>query len=384
MSSRSLSLLQAVTSGDEDAVKAFLSEGADVNATNDGGQTPLILAIVAGHDHLLRLLLDAGANPLLRDHTQLSAVDWAERKGRNEIRQLLIGDSQSGFSTTRPPAEKLPSPDERRPERSLSADEKSRRWLAGLKQRLDEKARREKSQPVSPQTNQSNAEMSESSSPVTPEEVMIPQVATPSVLPQTNTEITPAAAQEIPLVSTSSIKKSSSRKRCPKCNTIYNSELLAYCVYHVVPLVDADEPVVAPKENNAAPLIWILVAVTLSLAAFVGVYLSGYLYKNNEITTSASPPPNSRKGLPVLGSTLAGKAVNLPEAEVPVQTSQQAATITVRVKIDKGGRVVSASSAGGDRVFREAAIEAAKRSTFSVEKLGGRGAEGTITYTFNL
>src|SRR5688500_15764390 len=89
LSFRSLSLLQAVTSRDEGSVKALLSEGADVNARNNSGQTPLILAIVSGQDHLLRLLLEAGANPLLRDHTQLNAIDWAERKGRSDLPQIL-------------------------------------------------------------------------------------------------------------------------------------------------------------------------------------------------------------------------------------------------------------------------------------------------------
>jgi len=96
-----------VTSRDEGAVKALLSEGADVNVRNNSGQTPLILAIVSGQDHLLTLLLEAGADPSLRDHTQLNAVDWAERKGRGDLTQLLARTTQSSNSSTRNLNEKL-------------------------------------------------------------------------------------------------------------------------------------------------------------------------------------------------------------------------------------------------------------------------------------
>jgi len=447
-----------VTSRDEGAVKALLSEGADVNVRNNSGQTPLILAIVSGQDHLLTLLLEAGANPSLRDHTQLNAVDWAERKGRGDLTQLLARTTQSSNSSTRNLNEKLfeaekktpPSLDEQRHGRSLSSDEKSRQWLAGIKRRLDEKAAKEttKSQSVPSQSNQSNIVRSGGTLPAIPDQVtpeiseappiidevtsennkagfitdqvtpeiskappiideviaennkagfitdqVTPEIskapflthdAIPEIFPQTTAGISPATARGIPLASTLPSKPSSSRKRCPKCNTFYNNELLAYCAYHIVPLVDADAPIVTPNAKRPSPLLWILVLITLSLSIVVGMFLSGYLYQNNDRLDSLAPAvTTTRQGIPVLGNTLVRKAVTLPAAEITPRTLQQTATITVSVKIDKRGRVVSASSPEGDRLLLEAAIEAAKRSTFSVEKLRGRGTEGTITYTFS-
>ena len=447
-----------MTSRDEGAVKALLSEGADVNVRNNSGQTPLILAIVSGQDHLLTLLLEAGADPSLRDHTQLNAVDWAERKGRGDLTQLLARTTQSSNSSTRNLNEKLfeaekktpPSLDTQRHGRSLSSDEKSRQWLAGIKRRLDEKAAKEttKSQSVPSQSNQSNIVRSGGTLPAIPDQVtpeiseappiidevtsennkagfitdqvtpeiskappiideviaennkagfitdqVTPEIskapflthdAIPEIFPQTTAGISPATARGIPLASTLPSKPSSSRKRCPKCNTFYNNELLAYCAYHIVPLVDADAPIVTPNAKRPSPLLWILVLITLSLSIVVGMFLSGYLYQNNDRLDSLAPAvTTTRQGIPVLGNTLVRKAVTLPAAEITPRTLQQTATITVSVKIDKRGRVVSASSPEGDRLLLEAAIEAAKRSTFSVEKLRGRGTEGTITYTFS-
>jgi hypothetical protein len=416
LSSRSLSLLQAVTSKDEGAVKALLSEGADVNARNDSGQTPLILAIISGQDHLLKRLLEAGADPLLRDHTQLNAIEWAERKGRSDLAQILARTTQSRNPSTNNLNEKLveaekktpPSLDELRNVRPLSSDEKSRKWLAGMKRRFEEKADREttKDQSVSSQTNQSNIMRSGSTLPVLPVKVtpeisnsgpvideVTPEITTarlstddaiPEIFPQTIAEISSEPKHDVQLASKRPGKPSSSRKRCPQCNTLYNSELLAYCAYHTVRLVNADEPIVTTKANNSASVLWILVLITLSLAGVTGVFLSGYLYENKNRPGSSAPVvTKTRQGIPVLGSTLVGKSVNLPAADITPQTLQETATITVRVKIDRGGRVVAAASSEGDRLLREAATEAAKRSTFSVEKLRGRGAEGTITYTFN-
>jgi Ankyrin repeats (3 copies) len=394
LSFRILSLLQAVTSGDEKAVSAMLADGADVNATNDGGQTPLILAIISGQDHLLRPLLDAGADPLLKDKTGLNAVDWAERKGRAEFAQLLT-KKQSEESPFRALAEKRidtepkskPPPEDLPP---LSSDEKSRRWLAGLKQRLEEKASREPVQPerVPNQTEPTRSQIPPSavSDPVRPQSV--PEI---KINPQPSS-VEPAKVNKPsrPVPSKTAKKTSkplSSRKRCPECNAIYDSELLAYCAHHIVPLVDADEPLpYVPPPNRSGPVLWVLVLITLSAAVFTGVFVTSLLIKQNDVATPSDPAQpvfSTRKGVPVVGRELAGKAVALPWAEVPSKGGEQAASVIVRVKIDKDGRVYSALSTSNDRMLRDAAIEAAMGSMFSTQKLGGRKAEGTITYTFN-
>ena len=41
----------------------LIDHGADVNRPSSAGQTPLILAAVGGHKELVKVLLEAGANP---------------------------------------------------------------------------------------------------------------------------------------------------------------------------------------------------------------------------------------------------------------------------------------------------------------------------------
>ena len=440
LSSLSGLLLHAVTSRDEGAIKALVSEGADVNARNSNGQTPLVLAIVSGQDHVVRLLLESGADPFLRDHTELNAIDWAERKGRSDLAHILRTNQPRALSHTKPSEKSTgrenkstSSFDEIRTVAPLSSDEKSRKWILGIKQRFEEQADSTKDQSASAKTNQSSTMKSDSTKPiagneeskvsivgsfideakpeiskarpiidkVTPEinkkrlttEKVTPQInisplsqddAGPKTVSQTDAEFATASQVEAQLAAKLTSKPSSNRKRCPECNTVYNSELLAYCAYHVVPLVDADEPILTSRSQGSSALLWILVVITLGLASVVGLFLSGYLYRNKTRPDStASPITATRQGIPVLGSTLSGKSVNLPAAEVTVQTQREAASITVQVKINRRGQVIEASSIEGDQMFREAAIAAAKSSTFSVQKLRGRGTEGTITYTFN-
>src|SRR6266404_4801777 len=164
MDPRNLSLTRAVSDGDREAVRALLAEGADANRTTSGGQTPLILAIVFRHIHILRLLLEAGANPQVRDSLGLNAFDWAERKGFTEgvtllaQSQSLKHDTPASTHNTEPPV----------PNRSVSR----------------------------------NVEKD------SPRAARPPQRPTETIDPWT---------------------KSSNRKRCPKCNAVYNSELVAYC-----------------------------------------------------------------------------------------------------------------------------------------------------------
>lgn len=383
-SQRVRSLLQAVYSGDRNSVNAQLAAGADVNGTNDRGQTALILAVISGQNHLVPPLLSAGANPLLADSSGLNAIEWAERKGRTDLAELFANktpaNEPSKGKLVQPRAERArDKPAELQRDQQLSDDEKSRKWLAGLKQRLDEQAERElmKSQ-VAP----SDTEALISDDP------QIAYKGKPSRNPQKgDNEVQrtgpPPSAAITPAPVPRTTRASSTRKRCPKCNTVYNSDLLSYCAYHVVPLVDAEEPIITPPARSSDAILWILVLITVSAAAVGGIFLSRQLFKSPAQVASAPQAPNLRKGIPVVNSELAGKAITLPDAEVPLKTGGQPATIIVRIKVDKSGRVYSAMTSSGDRVLREAAVDAAKRSTFAVTKLGNRSVEGAITYTFN-
>ena len=385
----------------------MLAAGADVNETNDAGQTPLILAIVAGQLQLLRPLLRAGADPALRDNTGLSASDWAVRKGEIELAQSLGQSSQTQRSnqasedarTSR--TEKRPTPPpaaEQSSRPTLSAEEKARRFVAGLKQRLDEKASREAARPVSPDellpppTDAVSQELSaparEAPRSVSSEEVLRP--APEKVPPVMVTEVDVPDVIQPPTPSPSLHKTArgpSKRKRCPECGATYNSELLAYCSYDAAPLVDADQTGIPTRSASPgpSPMLWIMIVVVLVLGTLAGLFVTNRFLRPGESNTQTAAAPETaptQKGTAALGRPLAGKELSLPEAEVPANTVQEPVNVRVRVRIDREGRVSSAVSEDSEGVVRDAAIAAAKRATFSPEKLRGRGAEGTITYSF--
>ena len=63
--------------------RLLLNRGADVNGREVGGWTPLHLAALFGHLEFLRLLLDHGANPHVRDNrdeTPSEVVDYPRRQ----------------------------------------------------------------------------------------------------------------------------------------------------------------------------------------------------------------------------------------------------------------------------------------------------------------
>lgn len=70
-------------------LRALLDAGADPNAQNEQGITPLMNAAWFGCGDSVRELLRRGANPLLRDHKGKSAKDLALEKGHKDIEDLL-------------------------------------------------------------------------------------------------------------------------------------------------------------------------------------------------------------------------------------------------------------------------------------------------------
>ena len=370
--SSTISLTNAVTSGDESAVNALLANGADVNETTGGGQTAIILAVIFGHTNLVKLLMNAGADPQLPDNLGLNAIEWAKRRGSREALEIL---TNTPAPPTPPKVEiEQPAPavaETRKAEAEtkpvVSDDEKSRRWLAGLRQRLDE-------QEVRRQNRNETAE-APPVAPVTP-----PQPPEPSK-PVVNVRPAVARIFEVP---TEVPPPGGKRKRCPRCNAIYNGDLLSYCAHHIVPLVDADEPIVTETSlRSNVPLFWILVLVTLSGSVVIGSIITTYMYRSQQAAAPATPAPTIQKGFPELGGDLVGKAVSLPEAECPLSGSEHLdGTVVVTVRVDRAGQVSRATGSGGDWLMRGAATDAAMKSTFSPDKLRGRETEGTITYTF--
>ena len=72
-----------------DVVRALLEAGADVNATQHGGYTPLLQAAAAGKKDLVRLLLVYGARLDCVCDRGKSAADYARERGHTEVAEIL-------------------------------------------------------------------------------------------------------------------------------------------------------------------------------------------------------------------------------------------------------------------------------------------------------
>lgn len=79
----------AVIAGVEGSVRLHIARGDDLNARDSGGQTPLMLAAARNKQQICRLLLEAGADPLLIDQKGNNALSIAQTKGTREVALLL-------------------------------------------------------------------------------------------------------------------------------------------------------------------------------------------------------------------------------------------------------------------------------------------------------
>jgi RNA polymerase primary sigma factor len=79
----------AVIAGVEGAVRVHIERGDDLNARDSSGQTPLMLAAARNKPQICRLLLEAGADPLLIDQKGNNALLIAQTKGAREVALLL-------------------------------------------------------------------------------------------------------------------------------------------------------------------------------------------------------------------------------------------------------------------------------------------------------
>jgi hypothetical protein len=77
-------LMHAVHKHQLASAAALLDAGADPNAGNPRGYTPLMMAAGYGHTDMVRLLLSRGATPRIADAAGANALDYA-RDGVNDI-----------------------------------------------------------------------------------------------------------------------------------------------------------------------------------------------------------------------------------------------------------------------------------------------------------
>ena len=83
-------LYQATKRGHIDIIKLLLEKGADVNAVNSFGRMPLSWASGRGHINIVKLLLEKGANIEAADQDKRTPLYWATVRGHIDIIKLLL------------------------------------------------------------------------------------------------------------------------------------------------------------------------------------------------------------------------------------------------------------------------------------------------------
>ena len=79
----------AATEGHVNVMNLLLEEYAYIDAASPNGTTPLMMAAQYGTESAVKLLLEAGADPMLKNDQGLSAMDFANRASRSASANLI-------------------------------------------------------------------------------------------------------------------------------------------------------------------------------------------------------------------------------------------------------------------------------------------------------
>jgi ankyrin repeat protein len=79
----------AATSGHLEIMALLLEHHAYIDAESPNKTTPLMMAAYYGTQEAVKLLLDAGADPTLRNDLGMTAVDFAQKGGRKDAAALI-------------------------------------------------------------------------------------------------------------------------------------------------------------------------------------------------------------------------------------------------------------------------------------------------------
>lgn len=79
----------AATKGHLDVMRMLLEENAYIDAASPNGTTPLMMAAHYGTPEAVQLLLEAGADPMLKNDLGLSALDFANKANRDDAAQAI-------------------------------------------------------------------------------------------------------------------------------------------------------------------------------------------------------------------------------------------------------------------------------------------------------
>ncbi|WP_265022323.1 ankyrin repeat domain-containing protein [Wolbachia endosymbiont (group B) of Ischnura elegans] len=83
-------LFSSIELGSFDMTNLMINEGADIEAKDNKGRTPVLFAIYLGKWHIVHLLINKGANIDAKDNIGRTPLHWAARNGHLSIVQHLI------------------------------------------------------------------------------------------------------------------------------------------------------------------------------------------------------------------------------------------------------------------------------------------------------
>lgn len=85
----------AATGGHLEVMLMLLEEHAFIDAESPNKSTPLMMAAMYGSPAAVRLLLEAGADPMVRNELGMTAIEFAQRANRSESAELIASAVRS-------------------------------------------------------------------------------------------------------------------------------------------------------------------------------------------------------------------------------------------------------------------------------------------------
>lgn len=79
----------ATEKGQANTIDALLTAGANINFSNDLGETALMRAAQWGETSIVQKLLAAGADPYVQNNMGETALDIANNRGQTQVTRIL-------------------------------------------------------------------------------------------------------------------------------------------------------------------------------------------------------------------------------------------------------------------------------------------------------
>jgi len=82
-------------------VRLLLEHHAYIDAESPNGTTPLMMAAHYGNPAVVKLLLEEGADPSIKNQQGLTALDFAQRANRAEVAEIIAAFIRAKQATGR-------------------------------------------------------------------------------------------------------------------------------------------------------------------------------------------------------------------------------------------------------------------------------------------